>query len=248
MQYATRQAELEPPDADMGDGDRDAMIMRYAPLVRSIARRYVGRGMPYDDLVQTGYLGLIQAVDRFDPGRGVPLRVYAARTINGEIMHLFRDRGWAVRVPRSLQELGRRVKTTSESLAHTLGRNPTVDEIADALEESPDQVSDGMHVLRAYAAEPLVDNPGDHDSDAHRSTGGVDIVEPGFERVLDRDVLARAMRALEPRERRIVALRFFDERTQSEIAERMGISQMHVSRLLRKALADMRAELGTQAA
>jgi RNA polymerase sigma-B factor len=106
------------------EADRDAQILRHAKLVRSIARRYTGRGLAYDDIVQSGYIGLIQAVDRFDPSRGVPLRAYAARTIEGEIMHLFRDRGWALRVPFA-QEMSRRMAALSERLSHRLGRTPT---------------------------------------------------------------------------------------------------------------------------
>jgi RNA polymerase sigma-B factor len=234
--------ELIEPARPGGD-ERERLIMLHAPLVRAIARRYAGRGMSYDDLVQTGYLGLIQAVDRFDPSRGVPLRAYAARTIDGEVMHLFRDRGWAVHVPRSLQELGRRVKTTTDKLSHSLGRNPTIEEVAEAMGEDPDQITAGTHALRAYAAEPLVDRSADDDADVRRSDRALEVAEPGFERALDRETLRRAMRGLTGRERQIVALRFFHDRTQSEIAERLGISQMHVSRLLRKALAQMREGL-----
>src|SRR6266480_418735 len=105
--------------------ERDTQILRHSRLVRAIARRYTGRGFAFEDIVQSGYLGLIQAVDRFDPRRGVPLEAYAARTIEGEIMHLFRDRGWAVRVPRSLQDLSRRVAGVRERMGHRLGRSPS---------------------------------------------------------------------------------------------------------------------------
>ena len=120
-----RTAHLPRPPPRQTAADREALILRHAKLVRSIARRYTGRGLAYDDIVQSGYIGLIQAVDRFDPSRGVPLRAYAARTIEGEIMHLFRDRGWALRVPRSLQEMSRRMAALSERMSHRLGRPPT---------------------------------------------------------------------------------------------------------------------------
>ena len=113
---------------------RDQLILEYAPLVRGIARRYVGRGFGFEDVCQSGYLGLIQAVDRFDASRGVPLERYAARMVEGEIMHLFRDRGWSVRVPRSLQELSRRVGPVGVGLAQVLGREPSSEELAEALE------------------------------------------------------------------------------------------------------------------
>ena len=119
------------------DSAREALILRYSGLARAIARRFARRGMAHDDVLQSGYLGLIQAVDRYDPARGVPLQAYAARTIEGEIMHLFRDRGWAVRVPRPLQELSRSLAVVSEQLGHRLGRKPTVDELAEATGRTP---------------------------------------------------------------------------------------------------------------
>lgn len=224
--------------------DRDALIMRHAKLVRSIARRYTGRGLAYDDIVQSGYIGLIQAVDRFDPSRGVPLRAYAARTIEGEIMHLFRDRGWALRVPRSLQEMSRRMAALSERMSHRLGRPPTAEELAEASGEDVERVSEALWAQRAYTVEPLTEGPVSEDGER---TGGVgrelSVEEPGFEGVLRRDTLEQAIRQLPPRERAIVALRFLDDLTQSEIAARMEISQMHVSRLLRSAIAVLREEL-----
>jgi RNA polymerase sigma-B factor len=227
--------------------EREALILRHASLVRSIARRYAGRGMTHDDLLQTGYLGLIQAVDRYDPSRGVPLRAYAARTIEGEIMHLFRDRGWAVHVPRPLQELGRRVKTTREDLSHRLGRNPTVEELAAELKETVEDVAAAIDARRAYSAEPLLDGSAD-DSEQGAGEQALEVVDEGFDRALDREALRRAINVLDPRARRIVALRFLHDQTQSEIADQLGISQMHVSRLLRRALAEMQTVLEPNAA
>jgi RNA polymerase sigma-B factor len=228
--------------------DRDALIMRHAKLVRSIARRYTGRGLAYDDIVQSGYIGLIQAVDRFDPDRGVPLRAYAARTIEGEIMHLFRDRGWALRVPRSLQEMSRRMAALSERMSHRLGRTPTAEELAEAAGEDLGLVSEALWAQRAYTVEPLTETPVTDDAERSSAAGReLSVEEPGFEGVLRRDTLERAIRRLPPRERAIVALRFLDDLTQSEIAARMEISQMHVSRLLRASLDQLRGELGSQA-
>src|SRR6478672_2584854 len=150
--------ELIAAHRDSGDpAPRDQLVMRHSGLVRSIARRYHGRGLPLEDIEQTGYVGLIQAVDRYDPSRGVPLRAYAARTIDGEIMHLFRDRGWAVRVPRSLQDLSRRVAAVRERMGHKLGRSPSLEELAEATGETEERVAEAIAAGRAYTAEPLVD-------------------------------------------------------------------------------------------
>jgi len=228
--------------------ERDRLILRHTPLVRAIARRYSGRGMSHDDLVQTGYLGLIQAVDRYDPSRGVPLRAYAARTIEGEIMHLFRDRGWAVHVPRPLQDLGRAVKAARDTLSHELGRAPTTEELAQAVDRSVEDVTAAIDARRAYSAEPLLESSPDEHGETRPAERALEVEDEGFEQALDRHDLARAMHHLDAREQRIVALRFFHDLTQSEIAAELGISQMHVSRLLRRALTDMRLAIEPGAA
>ena len=215
------------------DHRRDTLIMQNASLVRAIARRYRGRGVSGDDLVQTGYLGLIQAVDRYDPGRGVPLSGYAARMIEGEILHLFRDQGWSVRVPRGLQELGRRASRAADDLAHSLGREPELSEIAAALAERPEAVAEALEARNAFHATSL--SAGDDDGERHPL-----VDDAGYDGVIDRDLVARAMSTLPPRERRILVMRFQREMTQAEIAERIGISQMHVSRLLRRSLDRLR--------
>ena len=242
MPVSAHHSDIELMEAYCRDGDprcRDEVVRRHQGLVRSIARRYQGRGLAYEDIVQTGYIGLIQAVDRYDPSRGVPLRAYAARTIEGEIMHMFRDQGWAVRVPRSLQELSRRMATTHERLSHELGRAPSLEELADATGESPETVAEGLAAYRAYIAQTL-DRPlrrdGGSGEDRPRLDPALVCEEPGFEMLADDDLLWRAMRTLPPRERQIVALRVYHELTQSEIADRIGISQMHVSRLLRRSM------------
>jgi RNA polymerase sigma-B factor len=228
--------------------EREQLILRHAPLVRAIARRYSGRGMSHDDLVQTGYLGLIQAVDRYDASRGVPLRAYAARTIEGEIMHLFRDRGWAVHVPRPLQDLGRTVKTARDTLSHELGRAPTTEELAQAVGHSVEEVSAAIDARRAYSAEPLLESSPDEHGETRPTERALEVEDEGFDQALDRQDLARAVHHLDPRAQRIVALRFFHDLTQSEIAAELDISQMHVSRLLRRALTDMRLALEPDAA
>jgi len=222
--------------------DRDKLILQHSGLVRKIARRYVGRGFGFDDVCQSGYLGLIQAVDRFDASRGVPLERYAARMIEGEIMHLFRDRGWSVRVPRSLQELSRRVGPVGVGLAQRLGREPTNEELATALDVSVDEVVEALVVRRVYVAESLFGRGEDGESSIEAGPAGrvLSGEDDGFVGVDDRDLVERGLRRLPARERRLLELRFRGELTQSEIASELGISQMHVSRLLRGALAKLR--------
>jgi RNA polymerase sigma-B factor len=220
---------------DGGDAAcREELVLRHSGLVRGIARRYHGRVLAREDIEQTGYVGLIHAVDRFDPSRGVPLGAFAARTIEGEIMHLFRDRGWAVRVPRSLQERSRRVASVRDGLGHRLGRSPSLRELAEAIGETEQRVAEAVAAGRAHTAEPLED------------AGTFE--EAGFARVDDRDLLEHAIRALPARERRIVGLRVYHDLSQCEIAERTGISQMHVSRLLRAALRTLEHEIDWAAA
>jgi RNA polymerase sigma-B factor len=233
-----------------GDANaREALIVRYSGLARAIARRFSRRGLQYDDIVQSGYLGLIQAVDRYDPSRGVPLQAYAARTIEGEIMHLFRDRGWAVRVPRSLQEMSRSIAIVSEQLGHRLGRKPTVAELAEATGRTEDEVAEAQAAQRAYVAEPLTEPGagGERDEDV-RPVVALMVDELGFGEVCDRDQIATSLRHLPQRERDIVRLRFYHDMTQAEIAAELGISQMHVSRLLRSALASLRDVMEEDAA
>jgi RNA polymerase sigma-B factor len=224
---------------------REQLVLRHSGLVRRIARRYNGRGLAYEDIEQTGYVGLINAVDRYDPARGVPLGAFAARTIEGEIMHLFRDRGWAVRVPRSLQELSRRVTSVRDRLSHRLGRSPSLQELAEAIGETEQRVAEAVAAGRAHTAEPLVDGGATEAgaTDSRPTARPLISEEVGFARVEDRDLLERAIHTLPARERRIVGLRVYHDLTQSEIAERTGISQMHVSRLLRASLRTLEREL-----
>jgi RNA polymerase sigma-B factor len=223
---------------------RDETIMSFTGLVRSIARRYEGRGLALDDLVQVGYIGLIQAVDRFDPARGSSLRAYAARTIDGEIMHMFRDQKWAVRVPRGLQESSSRVALLREELTQQLGREPTVSEVAAAADLSVDEAGEAIAVRTAFTTRALPEHarPDEPDPDS-ASEDEFAREDEGFGTVLDRVQLAAALRSLPARERRILVLRVYGDLTQSEIAERVGISQMHVSRLLGHAQQVVRRQL-----
>jgi RNA polymerase sigma-B factor len=224
------------------DGDlraRKQLIEQYMPLVRSLARRYAYRGEPLDDLVQIGAIGLIKAIDRFDIGRGVELTTYATPNIIGEIKRHFRDKGWAVRVPRGLQELNVKLARLIEPLTVQLGRSPTIPELAKAAGVDEEQVLEALESGRAYT--PLSLSAGgvgdDDDLDPLESLG---TEEHEYEISEDRAVLAPGFRALSERERMILQLRFFDDLTQSQIAQQVGISQMHVSRLIRRSLEKVR--------
>jgi RNA polymerase sigma-B factor len=240
MGSLVHRTELELIQLVQQDGDehaREALILRHRGLVHRIAGRYARRGLAYDDIVQSGQVGLIQAVDRFDAGRGVPLARYAARTIEGEIMHLFRDHGWAVRVPRPLQELSRRTVVAREELSHRLGRSPELEELARFMDEPPDQVAEAVAAERAYQAEPLTAVDAEQGHSVRLPGAGE---ERGYVDAEHRDQVAAAVRRLSPRDRAVVHLRFYGEMSQSEIARRLDISQMQVSRSLRASLDTLR--------
>lgn len=235
-------AELAQPGlpADRAAAIRDQLVTMHLPLVRHLARRYRDRGEDLDDLVQVGTIGLINAVDRFDPSRGVELSTFATPTILGEIKRHFRDRSWAVRVPRRLQELVTRLTTTTDELTRTLQRSPTVRELAEALEVSEEDVLDALEARHAYAADSLQPK-GDDEHAGPADTLGVD--EPAFEEIEERESLRPLLAALPDRERRILTMRFQQHLSQSQIAQELGISQMHVSRILARTLADLRRDL-----
>jgi len=221
---------------------REKLIERYMSLVRSLARRYASRGEQLDDLVQIGAIGLIKAIDRFDIDRGVELTTYATPNIIGEIKRHFRDHGWAVRVPRGLQELSIQLMRVVEQLTGELGRSPTIPELAEATGASEEEVLEALETGRAYSPLSLsVGSSGDDDElDPLESLGSE---EHEYEVSEDRAVLAPGMRVLDERERMILNLRFYEGLTQSQIAQQVGISQMHVSRLIRRALEKARAEI-----
>jgi RNA polymerase sigma-B factor len=215
---------------------RRAVIESHLPLVHHLAQRFRGRGEPYDDLVQVGTIGLLHAVDRFDPARG-SFTAFAVPTILGEIRRHFRDRGWAVRVPRRLQDLGRQVAEAREALTHRLDRSPTVQEIAVHLEADPDLVLEALETATAYALVPLPTSP--------EGTEVINLasLDVGLELVEHRELLRPLLARLPARERQILALRFGRGWSQSQIAAEVGVSQMHVSRLLSRTLAAMREQL-----
>ena len=228
------------------DGDlaaRDQLIERYMSLVRSLARRYAYRGEQLDDLVQIGSIGLIKAIDRFDIDRGVELTTYATPNIIGEIKRHFRDKGWSVRVPRGLQELNVKLSKLIEEQTVELGRSPTIPELAKAAGAEEELVVEALESGRAYSAVSLSTGGGQEEGelDPLESLGAE---EPEYEVSEDRAMLAPGFQALDERERLIIHLRFFKGLTQSQIAQQVGISQMHVSRLIRRALERIREEIG----
>jgi RNA polymerase sigma-B factor len=220
---------------------RDRAIEAWLPLARHLANRYAGRGEPVDDLLQTAIVGLIKAIDKFDPGFGVDFAGYAIPTIIGEIKRHFRDRTWAIRVPRRLQELRLTITAANSALTHTLGRAPTVADIAAHLEITEEEVLEGLEGARAYSATSLSTPVGpDGDSELGETIGAED---HGFELAEARIALGPALAALDEREQKILTLRFFGNLTQTEIAEQVGISQMHVSRLISRSLLKLRKML-----
>jgi RNA polymerase sigma-B factor len=223
---------------------RQRLIEQYLPLVRSLARRYAYRGEQLEDLVQVGSIGLIKAIDRFDVDRGVELTTYATPNIIGEIKRHFRDKGWSVRVPRGLQELNVRLSRLIEELTVQLERSPTIPELAKAAGVEEEQVLEALETGQAYTTVSLSQPSGSGDDgddlDPLESLGEL---EHEYEVSEDRAVLEPGLKALDERERRILHLRFFEGLTQSQIAQQIGISQMHVSRLIRRSLEKIREEI-----
>jgi RNA polymerase sigma-B factor len=241
-----------PPDRELfakaraGDNHaRDQLVERYLPLARRLARRYQRSEEPLEDLVQVASLGLLKAVDRYDVTRTTAFSSFAVPTILGELRRHFRDRTWSVRVPRELQELALRVDKTVAALSSQAGKAPTVGEIATALDCSEEQVLDALQAAGAYRAGSL-DAPrsGAGDEPAGESLAdAIGIEEGGFERAEERATLGPMLAHISEHERLVLTLRFGEDLTQAEIGERIGVSQMQVSRLIRQALARLREGL-----
>jgi RNA polymerase sigma-B factor len=226
---------------------REQLIEQYMSLVRSLARRYSYRGEQLEDLVQIGAIGLIKAIDRFDVNRGVELTTYATPNIIGEIKRHFRDRGWSVRVPRGLQELNIQLSRLIEELTVQNGRSPTIPELAKAASVTDEEVLEALESGRAYSSLSLSAGSGGHDDDGELDPlESLGTIEHQYEVSEDRAVLAPGFRVLDERERKILHLRFFEGLTQSQIAQQVGISQMHVSRLIRRSLEKIRDEIAAE--
>ena len=222
---------------------REDLVHLHLPLVEHCARRFRNRGEPFEDLVQVGTIGLIKSIDRFDTDRGVEFSTYATPTVIGEIKRHFRDKGWAIRVPRRLQELRMQIGSATGDLTQKLGRSPTPRELAEVIGCTVEEIMEGIESSHAYATLSL-DASDDHDEGPPAMLASLGVVDANIEHVEVRESIKPLLEGLGEREKRILLLRFFKNMTQSQIAERVGISQMHVSRLLAKTLVQLRDGLG----
>jgi RNA polymerase sigma-B factor len=221
---------------------REALVHLHLPLVEHCARRFRNRGEPFEDLVQVGTIGLLKSIDRFDTERGVEFSTYATPTIIGEIKRYFRDKGWAIRVPRRLQELRMQIGAATAELTQSLGRSPTPRELAHAIGCSVEEIIEGIESSNAYSTLSL-DASDDAEDGGGSMLDALGVEDENLEHVEIRESLKPLLDALEPREKKILLLRFFKNKTQTQIAEEIGVSQMHVSRLLSRTLDQLRASL-----
>jgi RNA polymerase sigma-B factor len=225
------------------DGDRgarEALVERFLPLARSLARRYGRSAEPFEDLLQVASLGLLKAVDRYEPGRGCPFPSFAVPTILGEMRRYFRDSGWAVHVPRGAQERALKVRDAQERMSNEQGRAPTVNQLAEYLELDTEQVIDALRAIQAYETVSLdAPRPGVDDAASYGESIGEE--DARFELIELDATVGSILGRLAARERAILRMRFVEDLTQTEIAERVGISQMQVSRLLRRSIDQLRA-------
>jgi len=218
---------------------RDELVGRFMPLARQLARRYQRGNEPLEDLVQVASLGLVKAIDRYDLSRGTAFSSYAVPTILGELKRYFRDVGWAVHVPRGMQERIMRVNSTVDVMSRRLGRSPTPAEVAADINLPAEQVLEAMEASVAYEATSL-DAPRSTEADGDSYADSIGADDDAYEQIEYLQTIAPTMRALPDRDRLVLKLRFEDDLTQSEIADQIGVSQMHVSRLIRRALARLR--------
>ncbi len=235
---------------DSSDAERETaredLVHLHLPLVEHCARRFRNRGEPFEDLVQVGTIGLIKSVDRFDTERGVEFSTYATPTIIGEIKRYFRDKGWAIRVPRRLQELRMQITAATADLTQNLGRSPTPREIAESIGCSVEEIIEGLESSNAYATLSL-DATDDSDEGGPSMLDAIGIDDAALAHVEIRESVKPLLEGLPAREKQILLLRFFKNMTQSQIAAEIGVSQMHVSRLLARTLEQLRASLEADA-
>ena len=227
---------------DRSEAAREELIERFMPLARRLARRYSRGAEPLDDLIQVANMGLVKAVDRFDPSRGTAFSTFAVPTILGELKRHFRDRGWSIRVPRGVQERILKVEKAAAELPARLGREPTVTDIARWLELENEDVLEAMHASQGHHATSLDRPLNSFGSDGLSLMDRMGAEDKMFDAVEYGVAIEPALRRAKPRERQILYLRFVEDMTQSEIARRVGVSQMHVSRLLRSTLQRLRDE------
>ena len=231
-----------PADSPRRQQLRDELVTRHLPLVRHLARRFANRGEPLEDLIQVATVGLINSVDRYDPERGADFLSYAVPTVVGEIKRHFRNHGWSVRVPRRLKELHLSLTAAISELSQRNGRAPRASELAEHLGISREEVLEGLEAANAYRSSSL-DDPVRGDGDMPTLAETIGDEDAALEHVEFRESLQPLLAQIPVRERKILILRFFGNMTQSQIAEQMGISQMHVSRLLSQTLAKLRERL-----
>lgn len=242
-QMLRRLTTLDPHSAEY-QRQREAVIERCLPLADHIARRFRNRGEPFDDLLQVARVGLLNAVNRFDADNGSEFLAFAVPTMMGEVRRHFRDHGWSVKVPRRLKELNSQLKKAREELSHQLGRAPAASEIAAELGIDREELIQAQIASSAYPTLSSDASAGASDDDDSRSvTNTVGDLDANLDKVLDVATVRPLMETLPERERTILLLRFFENMTQTQIAERLGISQMHVSRLLAKSLASLREQV-----
>ena len=236
-------AALEEADPDSADAvrSREELVHLHLPLVEHCARRFRNRGEPFEDLVQVGTIGLIKAVDRFDSDRGVEFSTYATPTILGEIKRHFRDKGWAIRVPRRLQELRMQIASATGELSQSLGRSPTPRELAERLGCTVEEIVEGIESANAYSTLSL--DAGEDQDEGPSILDALGMDDDNLEHVEIRESIKPLLESLGEREKRILLLRFFRNMTQSQIAAEIGVSQMHVSRLLNRTLEHLRSSL-----
>lgn len=231
------QADAAYDDAARADA-REALVHLHLPLVEHCARRFRNRGEPHEDLVQVGTIGLLKAIDGYSTERGVEFSTYATPTVIGEIKRHFRDKGWVIRVPRRLQELRMHLATATAELTQSLGRSPTPRELAGAVGCTVEEVVEGMESAHAYAPVSL-----DAAAGPHEQTTEIGVDDEDLHLVVVRESVRPLLDSLGAREKKILLLRYFKNMTQAQIAEEIGVSQMHVSRLLRRTLDELRSSL-----
>jgi RNA polymerase sigma-B factor len=218
---------------------RDELVQRFLPLARKLARRYSGAREPFDDLLQVASLGLVKAIDRFDLTRGTAFSSFAVPTILGELKRYFRDLGWAVHVPRGAQERAVKVEEAQQLLSSRFNRAPTVNELAQYLEFDLEDVLDALETSRAHHAASLDAPYDDGEGESGTMVESFGDVDPSLQSADERVTIGVAARQLPPREREVLALRFIHDMTQTQIADQIGVSQMQVSRILRRAVAHL---------
>ncbi len=230
--------------ATSSESAREQLVLAHVGFVRYLALRFANRGEPVEDLIQVGLVGLLKAVDRFDAQRGVEFSTFALPTIVGELKRHFRDKGWALHVPRRLQQLNLAISSASETLTNELGRSPSVEDIAARLGSTPEEILEAQEVGYAYAPRSLdADHSADDESGSRSLLERIGEDDKALEQIEDAEGVKRACATLDPRERVVIYLRYFKDQSQVEIARRLNVSQMSISRLQQRAVAKLRAAL-----